>query len=375
VHYTSEQPTYALLDLFAGCGGLTAGFVSVRDLPARFSPEAAVELDPDAAATYAANFGPHVHHCAIEDWLGTDIPQVDVVIGGPPCQGFSWLGKRQPADPRNKLWRYYAEVVAAARPTYFVIENVIPFLRSDQFHDLVHATRPGGPLEGYVIDESSGVARAIDFGAAQDRRRAVVIGRRHDAPPVDLEPWQSPSRTVRDAIGHLPSDVSTIELPRRTAAIEVANGSIVAPGVYTTRELHVSRRYEAISLARIAAIPPGGDRDAIPEHLLPRCWKRHTGGHRDVMGRLWWDKPSVTIRTEFWKPEKGRYLHPTANRALTHAEAALLQGFPEDYRWCGSKISIGRQIGNAVPVPLAQAIARAILTALVDGDIEPRRTQ
>lgn len=80
----------------------------------------------------------------------------------------------------------------------------------------------------------------------------------------------------------------------------------------------------------------------------------------DVMGRLHWDRPSVTIRTEFYKPEKGRYLHPEENRPITHYEAALIQGFPSDFRWHGSKTSIGRQIGNAVPVPLGEVIANHV---------------
>jgi DNA (cytosine-5)-methyltransferase 1 len=102
----------------------------------------------------------------------------------------------------------------------------------------------------------------------------------------------------------------------------------------------------------------------IPDHLLARCWREHTSGSVDVMGRLSWDKPSVTIRTEFFKPEKGRYLHPTEHRALTHHEAARIQGFPDDYKWVGSKVSIARQIGNAVPIPLGRAIGQHLLQYL-----------
>lgn len=91
--------------------------------------------------------------------------------------------------------------------------------------------------------------------------------------------------------------------------------------------------------------------------MKARCWIGHTTGSADVMGRLHWDKPSVTIRTEFFKPEKGRYLHPVEDRAITHYEAAILQGFPVDYRWVGSKTQVARQIGNAVPVQLSHALA------------------
>ncbi|EUA26965.1 C-5 cytosine-specific DNA methylase family protein [Mycobacterium intracellulare 1956] len=116
-----------------------------------------------------------------------------------------------------------------------------------------------------------------------------------------------------------------------------------------------------MSLARYRAIPEGGNRKDLPDELLSPCWRDHRGGSGDVMGRLVWDKPAVTIRTEFWKPEKGRYLHPVAHRPITLFEGALLQGFPEDYLWCGSKADIGRQIGNAVPIGLAAAIGQHIL--------------
>ena len=118
---------------------------------------------------------------------------------------------------------------------------------------------------------------------------------------------------------------------------------------------------------------PGAGRFDVPSYLLPRCWREKSSGTTDVMGRMLWDAPSLTIRTEFFKPEKGRYLHPQwdqrdaalrVNRVITHLEAALLQDFPDDFLWCGSKIGIARQIGNAVPVGLAAALARRVREAL-----------
>ena len=102
----------------------------------------------------------------------------------------------------------------------------------------------------------------------------------------------------------------------------------------------------------------------LPLELLAPCWVNHTTGSGDVMGRLHWDRPSVTIRTEFFKPEKGRYLHPEADRAITHLEAARLQGFSDEHLWVGSKTSIAKQIGNAVPKWLGEAIARSLLKNL-----------
>ena len=100
-------------------------------------------------------------------------------------------------------------------------------------------------------------------------------------------------------------------------------------------------------------------------HLTPECWIKKTSGGTDLFGRLWWDKPAFTIRTEFFKPEKGRYLHPCQHRPLTHREAARLQSFPDDFKFTGSKIEIAKQIGNAVPPRLAAAIADCVYELLL----------
>ena len=132
-------------------------------------------------------------------------------------------------------------------------------------------------------------------------------------------------------------------------------------GPYVLSELHLMRRYKDISLRRFAAIPAGGNRTDLPDDLQMECWRKHTSGAMDVMGRLSLGRPSVTIRTEFTKPEKGGYLHPHENRAITIAEGARLQGFPDAYKFVGSLTQITRQIGNAVPVELSSAIATHLL--------------
>ena len=137
-------------------------------------------------------------------------------------------------------------------------------------------------------------------------------------------------------------------------------------GPFLSSELHLGRNYSPLSLERFAVIKEGGNRfDLVPyPNLMAECWKGHMTGSGDVMGRMHWKRPSVTIRTEFFKPEKGRYLHPQADRAITHYEAAILQGFPPSHRFVGSKTAIARQIGNAVPIPLGRAIAGVLLRAL-----------
>jgi DNA (cytosine-5)-methyltransferase 1 len=162
---------------------------------------------------------------------------------------------------------------------------------------------------------------------------------------------------VEDVLTGLPESVTSVDLPE----LWTMRWNEEFPGIFATTDLHLTRHYERRSLDRFAHIPPGGSRFDIPEHLLSPCWKNHKTGSGDVMGRLRWNAPSVTIRTEFHKPEKGRYLHPTEDRALTHHEAARIQGFRDDYKWIGWKTSIARQIGNAVPIPLAKAVARHLL--------------
>ncbi len=358
------------VDLFAGCGGMTAGFVEHG-----FDPILAVEWELPAAATYAANFGvDHVRCIDIADLQNDAVPKADVVIGGPPCQGFSNLGTKDPSDPRNALWREYLRVVVAADPQVFVIENVDRFMKSSEFELLVDQLRTGALKRWKHVDVD--VLNAADYGVPQRRRRTILIASR--VGPVRLpqpthardgEHGLKPWATVRHAIGKLPRVPDTTDLPRSS---EEFFGHRV-PGVFKSSEIHLARRPRPMSLERYDHIPPGGGRFDLPDHLLPRCWAEKPTGTTDVMGRMRWDAPSLTVRTEFFKPEKGQYLHPQwdahdpsnrVNRPITHREAALLQTFPADYLWCGTKIDIAKQIGNAVPARLAAAIAQTVLTRL-----------
>ncbi|GHH32340.1 DNA cytosine methyltransferase [Streptomyces candidus] len=359
----------SMIDLFAGCGGMTSGFVAAKG----YKPVMAVEWDLHAAATYAANFGEsHMRWGDIALVPDDDIPPADVIIGGPPCQGFSNLGTRDVNDPRNKLWKEYIRFVRHARPKVFVIENVDRFLTSSEFELLQQEVREGGLLEEY--DLSSGLLLAADYGAPQRRKRAIVIGSRigkiplpeptHGrGNPMGLKTW----RNVRDAF----SGKNISDRPETTSLPEskVIYFDKEVPGPFKSEDLHIGRTPTALSLLRYSHIPPGGGRFNLPEELLPNCWKKKKTGTTDVMGRMRWEEPSVTIRTEFYKPEKGQYLHPQwepgpdgyrVDRPITHREAALLQTFPEHFVWCGTKIQIAKQIGNAVPPVLAESIAKHI---------------
>jgi DNA (cytosine-5)-methyltransferase 1 len=184
-----------------------------------------------------------------------------------------------------------------------------------------------------------------------------------------LDPW----KTVRDAFAGLPPEPHGTELPNRI--LEIFGARVQGP--FSESEIHVGRTYQPDSIRRYDHIAPGRGRLDLPEELQYECWRRKKSGTTDVLGRLLWDAPSVTIRTEFFKPEKGRYLHPRwdpvngigrANRALTHAEAARLQSFPSDFLWCGRKLGIARQIGNAVPPMLAFEIARQSVHPVLHGE-------
>jgi DNA (cytosine-5)-methyltransferase 1 len=326
-----------VIELFAGCGGMALGFKK-----AGFRTVLVNEWDKDACDSLRANITDRVLNCAIQEI--EKFPNADVIAGGPPCQGFSNLGERVPNDPRNQLWRHYFRCVEQVRPKVFVLENVPPLLKSAEYAEMCRlAEALGYKVEGRVLN-------AADYGVPQTRKRAIVIGSRIGTPsfplPTHVDPLKrnlmnqlAPWRTVRDAIGHLP----------------------LTP---TGLDWHIGRNPTPKSLQRYRCIPAGGNRWNLPPDLMPDCWKRKTKGGTDLFGRLWWDRPSVTIRTEFYKPEKGRYLHPVAHRPITHLEAALLQSFPEDFKFCGTKIKVGIQIGNAVPPMLGLAIAHHVAAML-----------
>ncbi|MFI1563880.1 DNA cytosine methyltransferase [Streptomyces sp. NPDC020490] len=391
-------PPLRTIDLFAGCGGLTQGFVDARhDGCAVYRPVAAVELDPAAAATYSVNFakcfGAHIHQGDIAEWVDRPgaIPEADIVLGGPPCQGFSRLGNQDPNDERNQLWRHYLKVVSTVRPMVFVMENVDAFRKSPEFRLLLDETREGRTLSDYLIFDA--LLNAADYGVPQRRFRTIAVGVRKDLlveaesgsihridelTDLELQARLIPSsagahqRTVWQTIADLVLRKLSPDLPSRS---DTVNGNKIA-GPFSMDELHLSRNgIRPISIARYRSIPEGGNRFDIPFELLSDCWKKHKTGSADVMGRLHRDKPSVTIRTEFFKPEKGRYLHPWLHRPITHLEAARLQGFPDTFRWCGSRSQIARQIGNAVPVGLGRAIAEHLAPLLLaQRELQARRT-
>ena len=334
-----------LIDLFAGCGGMTSGFLDTG----RFAPVFAVEWDRAAAATYAANFGEeHVFAGPIQ--AVSDFPRADVVIGGPPCQGFSPLNRGGVGLERRALWREYVRALEESDAVAFVMENVPELLKSPEYAELkAWATDHGFCVDGRVLN-------AADYGVPQRRLRAIVVGSRlgepcwpretHLPPDGPAPPGTRPWRTFRDAVAGL---------------------TLKPDG----KNWHRSRNPRPESIRRYKAVPrDGGNRFQMQTNLdraglaqlVPRCWRNKPTGTTDVFGRLWWDRPAFTIRTEFYKPEKGRYLHPSENRPITVREAARCMSFSDGFVFPEeqSMTAVAKQIGNAVPPALARCIGDAL---------------
>ncbi len=361
-----------LIDVFAGAGGMTLGFSRLSGHP--FESVWANDFHEDCVRTYRRNFGEHCVSGDIVDILSdpaTKIPPADVVIGGPPCQGFSLLNRNREGDPRKQLWRPYFDVVERSGAQVFVMENVPQLLGSNEHGEIIStAEAMGFKCTGAVLS-------AADYGVPQTRRRAFIVGCRFLNPAEVFPPLKThfdPRKGVAqtslfqaDKTGYLPSAV-------RWRTVRDAIGDLPQPKGTEIRDesppldLHFGRSPTPMSVARYRAIPEEGmnrfDLQKRAPDLTPNCWIRKKSGGTDLFGRLWWDRPAFTIRTEFYKPEKGRYLHPKQHRPITHREAARFQSFPDDFVFTGSKIEIARQIGNAVPPVLAARLAEVVYSLL-----------
>ncbi len=334
--------TYTLMDLFAGCGGMTRGFEDTG----RFESVFAVEFDQAAADTYALNFGDHVQAVPIEDV--DQFPPADVVIGGPPCQGFSALNMRGVGLERRGLWRQYLRALEQSQAAVFVMENVPELLRSAEYAEFVEkAEELGYRVEGRILN-------AADYGVPQRRRRTIVIGTR-----VGDVRWPEQTHFAPGKVPHGGKPWTTFG--------QAVKGLPLQP---SGKNWHNARNPRPVSLERYRTIPNEGEGRfelaARRPDITPDCWLRKKTGSTDVFGRLWWDRPAFTIRTEFYKPEKGRYLHPSEHRPITLREAARCMTFEDSFRFPDDQpmTAVAKQIGNAVPPLLAQVIAATLVEAL-----------
>ncbi len=333
------------LDAFAGAGGLSLGLER-----AGFDVRFAFDLDPLAVATHRANLDAPAEVLDASQLSGAELMskagvapgELDLLAGGPPCQGFSMQGRGDRDDPRNALVLRYLDWIEELRPKSFLIENV-PAIRSIRGRHLLDsvadvAQRVGLATHSIVLDAS-------DYGVPQRRRRAFMIG----VPAGSSFSWPAPTVaapvTVRQALDGLP--------------YPPADGSPHATIPNHFRESRLS----AINIERIKHVPPGGGREHLPDHLTLDC---HRSGHRhlDTYGRLAWDQPAVTITARFDSFTRGKFGHPEEHRSITLREGARLQSFPDSFTFAGNRGEAARLIGNAVPPLLAQAVGRQLALAL-----------
>lgn len=345
---------FNVIDLFAGVGGLSLGFEMVGATVLM-----ANEYDESIATSYVKN-RPN-NNMIIEDITKLDIESnfndiknfVDIVIGGPPCQGFSQKGQRKTInDSRNFLFKYYYNVVNFIRPKYFVMENVPNLLTAENGYFKKEITDLFFKI-GYTID--SDVLNASDFGVPQNRRRAFIIGKLGD------EKVKFPEKTTRkitawEAISDLAflnSGEGEFEqnyrnFPQSDYQRLLRNGS---NKLYN----HIATSHSTIAIKRMSMVPEGGGRSDLPKEELTKSI------YSGTWGRIVKDDVTVTITTRFDTPSSGRFTHPFLNRAITVREAARLQSFPDDFIFYGPKTSQMKQVGNAVPPLLAKAVAEAII--------------
>lgn len=348
---------FRILDLFCGAGGLSCGMDQVDG----FTTEVALDFEPKAIETFKHNFPNTI--CVCGDITDANIKnmivkeakkhRVNMIVGGPPCQGFSLKGKNLGLDdPRNFLFLEYVDLVSRIKPDIFLIENVKNLLSSEsgyfirQIHQKFEAI-------GYTLNH--GVVRASEFGVPQNRERAIIIGTLNKKGIIIPSGTTKNIRTVRDAISDLAylnsgegKEVSNyINKPQSEYQKMMRKDS---KQIYN----HIATNHSKIALKKLIMIPPEGDKTSMPEkfygnQIFATTWSR-----------LIWDKPSPTIDTRFDTPSNGRNSHPFLNRSITPREAARIQSFPDKFRFYGNKTAICKQIGNAVPPLLAYELAKHI---------------
>ena len=351
------------IDLFAGAGGLSCGLTQEGIIST-----VAVEVEKDFCETFKLN-----HKSCIV--LNDDIANIDfykltrkqetgafdLVCGGPPCQGFSTVGKKNEKDERNSLFWQFLRAVEEINPKMVLFENVSGFkklYKSTAYHTL---KKELGML-GYQV--KSNVLDAANYGSPQHRKRTIVIGFKNELHFDFPEPTHSKNgcmftqkyNVLSDAISDLPKLNSNDEKNRYLECKTKYQREIRGSENVLTE--HNSTNYGERMKLIMSLIPKNGSVKDLPEKYRPKNYFGNT------YARLNYNLPSPTITRNFGTPSSSRCIHPTQNRALSTREGARLQGFPDSYQFHGSKTSKNLQIGNAVPVHLAKALGRELLKSL-----------
>ena len=336
------------VDLFCGVGGLTQGFILEG-----LSVNAGIDLDPACRYPYEKNNDSLFIERDVRDIEASEVEQlftpgtIRVMAGCAPCQPFSTYSQRYDtrSDHKRGLLYEFGRLAREIRPDIVAMENVPTVGRHEVFGDFVSELRECG----YNVWHD--VVDCTQYGVPQTRRRMVLLASLH-GPIRMIDATHPRPRTVRQAIGHLRP---------------------IAAGERDPRDrLHTAPGLSPKNLARIRASKPGGTWRDWPEHLLVDCHRSDSGRtYPSVYGRMEWDKPSPTMTTQCYGYGNGRFGHPEQDRAISLREAALLQSFPRNYEFLppcepARFSTIGRMIGNAVPVELGRAIARSISQHLAE---------
>ena len=362
-----------VIDLFAGVGGLSTGFRK-----AGFNIVLANEIDKEISESYKKN---HPETRMINDDIKNILSKIeknkiDVIVGGPPCQGFSMAGARIRGkksnkflnDPRNYLFRHYFNIVKKIEPKYFVMENV-PGMLSMKSGKIIKE------IEKLFTDEKNfkngkyylykTVLNAYDYGVPQERHRLIIIGSKKEVDfkkifeSVKCEMISSNEiylTTISDAISDLNFLSSGEGLFEQEYRIEPLSRYQIDRRANSKKLYnHIATNHSAVAIDRMKRLKPGDRRMNLKEG------RKIKSVHSGAYGRMRWDEPAKTIITRFDTPSSGVYVHPELNRTLTPREAARIQSFDDDYIFYGNKNSVIKQIGNAVPPLLAYYLAKVII--------------
>lgn len=343
---------FTCIDSFSGAGGLSLGLAK-----AGFNVLYSFDNDPIAIETQKLNKKYFTHHVECRDIVnlnpqklmkqfGLKKGELTLFAGGPPCQGFSVQRIGEDKDDRNSLVFEYIKKVVAFSPKFFLMENV-PGITGKRGREILDTALLFAERNGYFIHKK--IIDAQGYGVPQRRRRLIIVGERIDKgdPKFQFPTSSNKVVTVKDVISKLP--------------VPPDDGSD-----HPKLAHHRKDKLSPLNLKRIKALKPGQGREYLPENLLADCHKLGADviGHRNVYGRMSWKDVSPTITARFDSFTRGLFGHPEQNRSITLREGALLQTFPIDFNFCGNKVDIARQIGNAVPPKLAYAIGKKIIDCL-----------
>lgn len=351
---------YNVVDLFAGVGGLSYGFSKLPD----FNVLVANEIERDISIAYTLNH-PSVNmlNCDInsltEEMLlkALNGQNVDLIVGGPPCQSYSTVGKRR-MDDRANLFMQYKRVLQILNPRAFVFENVTGILSMDKGRLFPKIQQEFEKL-GYELKYK--VLDAVDFGVPQHRERVILVGFKGSNPFEYPEPTHGegkiPYVTLKDAIGDLPVLHSGESSTEYSAPADNPFLKFVRDSGCKLVEHNAPKNGEHL-IRIMQTLKDGECKDDLPEDIRPKS------GYGNTYAKLWWERPSTTITRNFSCPSSSRCIHPRDSRAMSIREGARLQSFPDDYRFYGSDGMKRLEIGNAVPPLLSMAIARQMLKTL-----------